>query len=207
MGRANVNGRSKWRQSSTNKRPAWIWFCCRSNHGSGQSELLAVTRLVQAVGERRIAEIRKSAAAGRDVERSVAAVRHLSLPRRPAHRHHGLGHGGDALGDVPKAVDLAGCDVERQFNAIRVKHIRKTNTPTRASFRIISFTPVTTRCREIFALFRATPSGLGSGFETCRHRWRGNRRLRRARYILCLLCFLIEPARTVLFPKFVDIIE
>src|SRR5262245_41040805 len=74
--------------------------------------LPAVARLVQAVGERRIAEIRKSAAAGCDVERSVAAVRHLSLPRRPAYRHHGLGHGGDALGDVPKAVDLAGCDVE-----------------------------------------------------------------------------------------------
>src|SRR5215471_17783769 len=75
--------------------------------------LSAVARLFQAVGERRIAEIRKSAATGRDVERPVAAVRHLSLPRRPAYRHHGLAHGGDALGDVPKAVDLAGCDVER----------------------------------------------------------------------------------------------
>src|SRR5262245_62933116 len=68
----------------------------------------AVARLVQAVGERRIAEIRKSAAADRDVERSVAAVRHLSLPRRPAHRYHGLGHGGDALGDVPKPLTSPG---------------------------------------------------------------------------------------------------
>src|SRR5713101_6602405 len=68
---------------------------------------------VQAIGERRIAEVRKSIAAGGDVERSIAAVRHLSLPRRPAHRHRGLGHGGDALGDVPKAVDFAGCDIER----------------------------------------------------------------------------------------------
>src|SRR5262245_66215196 len=80
--------------------------------------LPAVARPVQAVGERRIAEIRKSAAADRDVERSVAAVRHLSLPRRPAHRHHGFGHGGDTLGDVPKAVDLAGCDVERPPTAV-----------------------------------------------------------------------------------------
>src|ERR671936_2843243 len=74
---------------------------------------LAAARPVQAIGERRIAEIRKRAAAGRDVERSVAAVRHLSLPRCPAYRHHGLGHGGDALGNVAKAVDLAGCDVKR----------------------------------------------------------------------------------------------
>src|SRR5262249_30710365 len=80
--------------------------------------LPAVARLVQAVGERRVAEIRKSAAAGRDVERSVAAVRHLALPRRPAYRHHGLGLGGDALGDVPKAVELAGCDVERPPTAM-----------------------------------------------------------------------------------------
>src|SRR5262249_55756081 len=57
-------------------------------------------------------------AAGRDVERPIAAVRHLSLPRRPAHRDHGLGHGGEALGDVPKAVDLAGCDVERPPTAM-----------------------------------------------------------------------------------------
>src|SRR6478672_13415404 len=78
----------------------------------------ARAHLLQAVGERRIAEIRKSAAAGRDVERPVAAVRHLSLPRRPAHRHHGLDHGGDALGDVAKAVDLAGCDVERPPTAM-----------------------------------------------------------------------------------------
>src|SRR5215813_11228676 len=75
-------------------------------------------REIEAVGERHIAEIRKSAAADRDVERSIAAVRHLSLPRRPTHRHHGLGHGGDALGDVPKAVDLAGCDVERPPTAM-----------------------------------------------------------------------------------------
>src|ERR1700745_2179210 len=80
--------------------------------------LRAVARLVQAVGERRIAEIRKSAMADRDVERSVAAVRHLSLPWRPAHCHHGLGHGGDAFGDVPKAVDLAGCDGERPPTAM-----------------------------------------------------------------------------------------
>src|SRR5215831_12594478 len=87
------------------RRPRWRMASCIS--------LPAVAHLAQAVGERRIAEIRKSAAAGRDVERSVAAVRHLSLPRSPAHRHRGLGHGSDALGDVPKAVDLAGCDVER----------------------------------------------------------------------------------------------
>src|SRR5436190_22645913 len=74
---------------------------------------LPAVRPVQALGERRIAEIRKRAAAGRDVERSVAAVRHLSLPRCPAYPHHRLGHGGDALGDVATAVDLAGCNVER----------------------------------------------------------------------------------------------
>src|SRR5258708_2966924 len=60
---------------------------------------------------------------------------------------------------------------------------------------------------EVDSLLRATLSGLGSGVETDRHRWRGNHRLRCARHILCLLRFLIEQARTVLFPKLVDVIE
>src|SRR6266436_1679836 len=62
--------------------------------------------------------------------------------------------------------------------------------------------------------------GLGSGLETGRYRWRRNRRFRCARYILIdrrrdfrgisvlpPWCFLIEPTRTVLFPKLVDVIE
>src|SRR5258708_10751533 len=49
--------------------------------------LPAVAHLVQAVGERRIAEIRKSAAAGRVVERSDVDVRHLYLLRRTPHSH------------------------------------------------------------------------------------------------------------------------
>src|SRR5258708_38767884 len=74
-------------------------------------------------------------------------------------------------------------------------------------------------------VLRGTLSGLGSGLETGRYRWRRNRRFRCARYILIdrrpefrvisvlppwnagLLCSLIEPTRTVLFPKIVDVIE
>jgi hypothetical protein len=118
---------------------------------------LPAARPVQAVGERRITEIRKRAAAGRDVER--CSRRAASLPPQcSAHRHRGLGRGGHALGDVATAVDLAGCDVERR-SALRGASRFRAIQEARGS-KEFSFCPRTTGTDHFFV--RSDPAARGT---------------------------------------------